>query len=147
MRLVRPSFDACDRAREQISLQLDHELSELDRARLDLHLGQCAACRSFGAQTEALTVTVRDAPLDEARFTIAIPRRRMISVRSLQAAAAAVAVALVAGLSTISGLSSRQASGPALRLGQHVTDRGDELVPGHVHKRVAPHRLGERIAL
>jgi anti-sigma factor RsiW len=145
MRLLRPPFHACDSAREQLSLRLDHELPELDCARLDAHLEHCAACRSFGAEIGGLTGTLRAAPLDEARFAISIPRRRFVTVRTLQAGAAAAAVALVAGLS-LGGLTSRQASGP-LKLGPYVSDRGDELVPGKVHFRIKPQRVGDRIAL
>ncbi|MFY9579978.1 MAG: zf-HC2 domain-containing protein [Gaiellaceae bacterium] len=147
MRLLRPFFDACDTAREQLSLQLDRELPELDRARLDAHLEQCAACRSFGAEIGTLTTTLRQRQLEEARFTISIPRRRHVSVRTLQAGAAAAAVALVAGLSAVSGLTSRQAAGTPLKLGPYVSDRGDELIPGKVHFRIKPQRNGDRIAL
>src|SRR5919204_3616229 len=132
MRLVRPSFQVCDRAREQISAQLDEELPELTRVRLEAHLEACAGCRSFKAELEGVATTLRAAPLEEAPFTVAIPRRRFVSVRSLQAAAAAAAVALVAGLSTLSGISSRQSSAPAFRISPHFVDRGDELVPGQV---------------
>ena len=55
MRLARSSFHACESAREQLSRQLDHELSELDHARLDAHLEQCAACRAFAAEIGAVT--------------------------------------------------------------------------------------------
>src|SRR5436190_21741249 len=90
MRLVRPSISSCDHAREQLSAQLDHELTELDRVRLDAHLVSCAPCRSFQGQLAGMTNALRAAPLDEARFTIAVPRRRFVYVRSLQAGAAAV---------------------------------------------------------
>src|SRR5207248_5258989 len=98
MRLLRPSLHACDTAREQLSLLLDQELPELDRARLDTHLAECAACHTFGAGIVTLTTSLRDAPLEEVRFRVSIPRRRYVSVRTLQAGAAAAAVALVAGL-------------------------------------------------
>jgi predicted anti-sigma-YlaC factor YlaD len=147
MRLLRSSFDACESAREQLSLQLDQELHELDRARLDAHLERCAACRSVGAELAAMTTTLREAPLEEVRFQLSIPRRRFVSVRALQAGAAAAAVALVAGISAISGLTAREASGPSVKLGLHATDSGDELVPGKVRFRISPQRSGDRIAL
>jgi predicted anti-sigma-YlaC factor YlaD len=147
MRLLRPSLHACDRTREQLSLRLDHELPELDGARLDAHLEHCAGCRSFAAEIGALTQTLRETPLEEARFTVPIPRRRLVSVRSLQAGFAAAAVAIVAGLSAIGGITSQQASGPSVRLGPYVTDRGDELYPGRVHLGARPQHLGDRTAL
>jgi predicted anti-sigma-YlaC factor YlaD len=145
MRLIRPSTHICDRAREQLSAQLDHELPELDRARLDVHLETCGECRSFGTQIAAGAHTLRAAPLEEPRFVISVPRRRFVSVRSLQAGAAAAAVALVAGLATMSGV-AHQTAAPSLHLSTHAVDRGDELVPGHVPK-LRPQRLGERLAL
>ena len=147
MRLARHSFHACDSAREQLSRRLDHELSELDCARLDAHLEQCAECRAFGAEIRGATKALREAPLEEARFHVSIPRRRFVSVRALQAGAAAAAVALVAGVSAVSSLTSREASGPSVKLGLHATDRGDELVPGKVRFRISSQRVGDRIAL
>ena len=147
MRLLRSSFHACDSARELLSEQLDHELPELDRVRLEAHLDECVACRAFGAQIHSVTTTLRAAPIEEVRFRVSIPRRRFISVRALQAGAAAAAVALVAGLSALGSLTAREASGPSVKLGLHATDRGDELVPGKVHFRVRPQRVGDRIAL
>src|SRR5436190_4968234 len=146
MRLVPPSTSSCDHAREQLSAQLDHELSEFDRLRLDAHLASCMSCRSFVAQLEATTSALRAAPLEEAHFTIAVPRRRFVYVRSFQAGAAAVAVALVAALSTTSGLTTRQSAGPVSHISPYAVDRGDELTPGHV-PRLHPRRLGERLAL
>ena len=147
MRLVKSSPHACDTAREQLSWQLDHELPELDRVRLDAHLEGCASCRAFGAEIGVLTTTLRQTPLEEVRFRVSIPRRRFVSVRALQAGAAAAAVALVAGLSALGSLTAREASGPSVQLGLHATDRGDELVPGKVRFRISPQRVGDRIAL
>ena len=147
MRLVRSSSHACESARELVSLQLDHELAELDRTRLDGHLEHCAACRSFAAEIRAVTSSLREAPLEEVRFSVAIPRRRFVSVRAMQAGAAAAAVALLAGLSAVGSLTARQPSGPSVKLGLHATDRGDELVPGKVRFRISPQRVGDRIAL
>ena len=147
MRLARSSFHACESAREQLSRQLDHELSELDHARLDAHLEQCAACRAFAAEIGAVTRTLREAPLEQVHFRVSIPRRRFVSVRALQAGAAAAMVALVAGVSAISSLTSCEASGPSVKLGLHAIDRGDELVPGKVRFRISSQRIGDRIAL
>ena len=147
MRLVRSTFDACDSARELLSLQLDDELAELDRARLDAHLEHCPSCRMFGDEINGATSTLRDAPLEDVRFRVSIPRRRLVSIRALQAGAAAAAVALVAGLTAIGGLTAREASGPSVKISPHATDRGDELIPGQVHFRIKPERLGDRIAL
>jgi hypothetical protein len=101
----------------------------------------------FWDEITAATSTLRDAPLEAVRFRVSIPRRRLISIRALQAGAAAAAVALVAGLTAIGGLTAREASSPSVKIGPHTTDRGDELVPGQMHFRNMPERLGDRIAL
>jgi hypothetical protein len=101
----------------------------------------------FRDEIAAATSTLRQAPLEEVRFRVTIPRRRLVSIRALQAGAAAAAVALVAGLTAIGGLTAPEASGPSLKIGPYATDRGDELVPGKVHFRIKPERLGDRIAL
>jgi predicted anti-sigma-YlaC factor YlaD len=147
VRLVRSTFDACDSARELLSLQLDDELAELDIARLDAHLEYCPSCRMFRDEINAATTALRQAPLEDVRFRVSIPRRRFVSIRTLQAGAAAAAVALVAALSAIGGLTAREASGPSVKIGPYATDRGDELVPGQVHFSIKPQRLGDRIAL
>jgi predicted anti-sigma-YlaC factor YlaD len=130
-----------------VSLQLDHELAELDRARLDGHLEHCAACRTFAAEVGTVTSTLRQAALEDVHFRVSIPRRRFVSIRALQAGAAAAAITLIAGLSAVSSLTAREASGPSVKLGLHATDRGDELVPGKVRFRINPQRAGDRIAL
>jgi anti-sigma factor RsiW len=59
VRLRRTS--ACDRAAQWISLDLDGELSELERAGLARHLERCERCRAtrsdFGAFTDILRST------------------------------------------------------------------------------------------
>ena len=45
----------CERARGWVSLSLDGELSEFERALLDAHLGRCAECSVFAADTGAAT--------------------------------------------------------------------------------------------
>jgi anti-sigma factor RsiW len=146
MRAVTYLPDACDRAREELSMALDQELPELDHVRLDAHLASCAACRAFRDQLESTTDILRDTPLEPAPFVVAMPRRRFVPVRALQAGTAAAAVALVAGLASLGNLPVRTAS-PTLQLGPHATDRGDELIPGTVHFRIRPQRNGDRIAL
>src|SRR5262249_60500577 len=121
-------------------------LAELDRARLEADLEHCPSCRMFSDEITAATSTLRDAPLEDVRFRVSIPRRRLMSIRALQAGAAAAAVALVAGLTAIGGLTAREASGPSVKIGPYATDRGDELIPGKGHFRIKPERLGGRIA-
>jgi anti-sigma factor RsiW len=94
----------CARAREHVSLRLDGELSEFERALLAAHLARCETCRRFDADVRAVTDQVRAAPLEALAVPIALPPRRPVrAVRGLQAAVAAAAVATV-GLGALLGL-------------------------------------------
>lgn len=90
----------CMQARDAASLRLDGELSELDAVRLGLHLGDCAACRAYAREIEAITAELRSAALEQPSVAIFAPRRRRSGLRTQSAAVAAVAlVAAVAGTS------------------------------------------------
>ncbi|HXK15518.1 MAG TPA: zf-HC2 domain-containing protein, partial [Gaiellaceae bacterium] len=53
----------CERARWWASLRADGELSELESALLDAHLGRCASCRTFARGTEEIAAALRSARL------------------------------------------------------------------------------------
>jgi predicted anti-sigma-YlaC factor YlaD len=95
----------CVRAREHISLRLDSELSEFERALLGAHLARCGACRRFESDVRAVTERLRAEPLEPlSRPVVVAPRRRSIAVaRTLQGAAAAAAV-LAVGFGAMLGL-------------------------------------------
>ena len=149
MSLGRPTLHSCERVREQLSLELDQQLDELQRARLQSHLAACPACRAFRAELHGLAATLRSAPLELPKFPVVLPRRRRVAnIRMLQAGAAAAAVALVAGFSSL-GLfgGSGETALPHVELSAFAADRGDELIPGQVHLGLRPKRMGDRIAL
>jgi predicted anti-sigma-YlaC factor YlaD len=100
----------CVRAREHISLRLDGELSEFERALLGAHLARCEACRRFESDVRAVTERLRAEPLEPLSRPIVIaPRRRRIAVnRVLQGAAAAAAVVAV-GFGAMLGLATSTA--------------------------------------
>jgi anti-sigma factor RsiW len=93
--------------REQFSLALDGELSQLEDAHLDAHLANCASCRAFGAEIGAATRLIRTAPLEELSFPIAVPGRSRSARRGFQVAAAA-AVVMAAGIGSLN-LANREA--------------------------------------
>jgi anti-sigma factor RsiW len=93
--------------REQFSLALDGELSQLEDAHLDAHLSKCASCRAFGAEIGAATRIIRTAPLEELTVPIAIPGRSRVARRTFQVAAAA-AVVMAAGIGSLD-LANREA--------------------------------------
>ena len=62
LNLVRQSD--CAQAREAASARLDCELSELEAARFELHLRDCAECRAYAHEIETITAGLRAAPLE-----------------------------------------------------------------------------------
>ena len=111
----------CIRAREHVSLALDAELSEFERALLAAHLAQCTACRRFEADVVALTKQLRAAPVEALSRPVSLPRhRRFAPARVIQAsaaAAAAVAVGLGAALSLVDTTSTSPPAAPFGRIG------------------------------
>jgi anti-sigma factor RsiW len=94
----------CDRARAQVSALIDGELSELEEAKLRLHLDGCAACRTYHAGAVSISGSLRAAPLEQLDFPIVVPNRRYIATRWLQAGSAAAAVLVAIGLGTSQGI-------------------------------------------
>jgi hypothetical protein len=95
--------EVCHRTRQQVSLRLDTEVSELEEALVASHLRKCAACRAFAMDLQALTESLRAAPLEEPSVRFQLPRRpaRFGVARAGTAAAAAISVvgALIVGVS------------------------------------------------
>src|SRR6266487_1651938 len=100
MRLSRSSDSACIATRERISLALDDGLADLDRAYLRAHLDGCAACRSYRSGVVEATRMLRADDLEQPAFSIAVPRRRRVPIRALQATAGVAAIALVTTLAS-----------------------------------------------
>jgi anti-sigma factor RsiW len=86
----------CERVRAQISLELDSELSELERRMLDAHLLGCRACSAYSADVTDFTTMLRSAPLEQLTRAIRVysPRRAALA-RIHVGLAAAVAIAAV----------------------------------------------------
>lgn len=90
---VRPSV-ICERIRAQVSLELDGELSQLERAMLTAHLERCASCREYAAEIRAATQLLRQAPLERLGRPVVLRRPRRSAMTQLQAAAAAALFAI-----------------------------------------------------
>jgi predicted anti-sigma-YlaC factor YlaD len=60
--------DPCAVARRLSSLALDDELSELDAARLAMHLLWCRECSAFARSISRTASTVREAPRPRPRI-------------------------------------------------------------------------------
>jgi anti-sigma factor RsiW len=104
---------ACDRARQADSLQLDGELSQLERVLLERHVDRCSACAEFAADTSVLTQELRAAPLVRLERPIELPLRRRVGYRFASASAWAAAASVAATvLIAVMALPARQQSAP-----------------------------------
>ncbi len=104
----------CDRVRSQISLDLDGELSQLERAMVARHLDRCSSCEAFRGDLTAFTSTLRETPLEHPEHAIVLPRLRRarldgIRGAALRVGAAAAGIALILGV----GLGERELVGSA----------------------------------
>jgi predicted anti-sigma-YlaC factor YlaD len=110
--------NACERAVQWISLDLDGELSQLEHAALARHLDGCARCREMSTDVGAFTALLRDAPLVElARpAAVAMPRRARVQVARRVGASLAfaglAAITVLGGLVLTSGGTSSQSALP-----------------------------------
>jgi predicted anti-sigma-YlaC factor YlaD len=96
--------EQCERARGWASLRVDGELSELQSALLDTHLGRCRACRAFARGTEDLAAALAARLERPAQLALVLPPRgRLRAVVRTALAAGAVAAASVAA--TLAGVS------------------------------------------
>ncbi len=99
-------FDrGCERAQEWASLELDGELSQLERVLLATHLRRCAACAESVAGMRAMTSALRAAPFERLSapafvVTAQKPRSRPLALRLALAATLAV---VAAGLGMFAG--------------------------------------------
>jgi predicted anti-sigma-YlaC factor YlaD len=97
----------CDRARRWSSLRADGELSELETALLDAHLGRCDGCRAFAREADGIAAALRAVAMErlEQPVVVALPSRAP-RVRAVQVAVAAVSVLVAAVLGSILGVAS-----------------------------------------
>ena len=102
-----PIPKVCERARTYASLRQDGELSDFEAVLLDAHLGDCAACRAFAADVDALTVELRRAPLQRVEYPLQLPVRVRAGVRRFQLGAAAAVLISVVGVGSLIGSVAR----------------------------------------
>jgi anti-sigma factor RsiW len=93
----------CDRVRGQISLDLDGELSQLERAMVASHVRRCPACAAFRSNATSFTHALRTAPFEALERPIEVPSLRrgaLAEVRfgAVRVAAAAAGIAVVLSL-------------------------------------------------
>jgi anti-sigma factor RsiW len=110
----------CESAAEWISLSLDDELSEHERAALACHLDGCTSCRELAARLAWTSSLLRSEPPLEPRRAIVIPvrpRRSTVSWRPTWRGAGAVATAAAALAAALTVFGGGAASSGALTFG------------------------------
>lgn len=108
---------ACEWAVRWISLDLDAEISELERAALARHLERCDGCRAASVEIRGFTTLLREATLTEPATppVVSSPAGTRYGVtRQRAAVAVAAAVAVVAGLMSFPGFMTTAVSSHAL---------------------------------
>jgi anti-sigma factor RsiW len=90
----------CTRVREQVSLELDSELSQLEQRMLAAHLERCAECAVYAADVRRITERIRSAPLHTMRRPVIVRRHRSLAATRLQIGAAAALALAALGLGT-----------------------------------------------
>lgn len=94
----------CERARRWASLRADDELSELESALLDAHLGRCLPCRAFAEGAEEVAVALRTARLERpSPLALMLPHRRP-ALRALQVTSAAALVVAAGAAAALVGV-------------------------------------------
>jgi hypothetical protein len=102
----------CERVRAQVSIELDGELSELERRMLDAHLARCSACRTYAADVASFTTKLRSAPLERIGRPIHVHRPRHVALTHAHVGlAAALAIAVVGSVLQL-GLPAPQGGSP-----------------------------------
>ena len=139
--------EICHRTRQQLSLRLDSELSELEEALVAAHLGRCAACSAFATEIEAVTDALRTAPLEEPAFHFTVPRRPSRVGRAYVGSAAAATIAAAVAVGGLVGLHSSPTRFTAVDLESSreiisVKEQQLEAIEGLAAHQVAQSRLG-----
>ena len=106
---------ACTRVREQVSLELDGELSQLEQRRLGAHLDRCGGCAAYAADVRDVTERIRNAPHAVMRRPVVVRRRRPLTTVRLQVGVAAAFALAALGLGTQLAVSAESQSGSLAR--------------------------------
>jgi anti-sigma factor RsiW len=112
--LLQHRSQLCERTRGWVSLSLDGELSEFERALVASHLDRCAHCAAFAAEVSATTRLLRKAPLEPVPHMVVLPaRRRDIGALTMRVGAAAALLIGALGLAGSIDVSSQPGLGTA----------------------------------
>ena len=102
---------ACERVRAQVSLEVDGELSQLERAMLAAHVLRCDDCHAYRERVHSFTRELRTAPLAQPTAHLLVRRpRRVAAVSRFQAGVAAAMAFAVVGVASHLAVPQRTAS-------------------------------------
>jgi anti-sigma factor RsiW len=90
----------CTRVREQVSLELDAELSQLEQRMLESHLDRCPRCAAYAADVRDFTDRMRSSPPALMQRPVVVRRRSPITAVRLQVGVAAAFALAALGLGT-----------------------------------------------
>jgi anti-sigma factor RsiW len=90
----------CTRVREQVSLQLDGELSQLEQRMLGAHLERCSRCAAYASDVRDVTERIRNAPRAVMLRPVVVRRLRPLTTVRLQVGVAAAFALAALGLGT-----------------------------------------------
>jgi len=90
----------CSRVREQVSLELDGEVSQLEQRMLEAHLERCPRCAAYAADVRDFTDRMRSAPHAFMQRPVVVRRRSPLTAIRLQAGVAAAFALAALGLGT-----------------------------------------------
>jgi anti-sigma factor RsiW len=105
----------CARVREQVSLELDGELSQLEQRMLSAHLERCALCAAYASDVRDATERIRSAPHAVMQRPVVVRRRRELTTVRLQTGVAAAFALAALGLGTQLAVSTRSETGSLAR--------------------------------
>jgi anti-sigma factor RsiW len=97
---VAYSQTVCARVREQVSLELDGELSQLEQRMLATHLERCERCAAYATDVREVTERLRSAPHAVMQRPVVVRRRRQLTTVRLQVGVAAAFALAALGLGT-----------------------------------------------
>ena len=109
MRAAYP-YTVCTRVREQVSLELDGELSQLEQRMLHTHLERCPRCAAYATDVRDFTDRMRSAPHAFMQRPVVVRRRRPLTAVRLQIGVAAAFALAALGLGTQLAASPDQSS-------------------------------------
>jgi len=101
--------------REQVSLELDGELSQLEQRMLGAHLERCGGCATYAADVRDITERIRNAPHAVMGRPVVVRRHRPLTTVRLQVGVAAAFALAALGLGTQLAVSAQSQSGSLAR--------------------------------